>query len=346
MTIFSKTKSTLPLWVLAVFVAVGALLLSCSGENKTDVRTESVRLPSGAILENSTYYESEWDGGFRHNKLFLKDPVRRTSELIGDVSYRDNLSLFAKFPKPQEFARGEEKTLLIGPYVCKRWDRKGPWWYVECFETAGNPAYLQSFIGGEPLNSAQYTCDQLDPEENILTVKKTRSNEKYPSPDYLVYSALKYEYPWRFDLMRTKAKNGPSWEKPKPFPMALDFSVITFQKPSSPSYVQCRERSKALAYSGGKEIFSTTIELSDKELRSAECRFTMSNGAKITEKIEAMYGFATFHTNQFCIVWQPHDPAAWPIDVLTLDVWTEVNSSGFVGNLQGEQFIRLRRIEP
>jgi hypothetical protein len=66
-------------------------------------------------------------------------------------------------------------------------------------------------------------------ENNVLTVKRVPWNAQTDPPkfrdfpNYLVFSAVNYngksrcEFPWEFDEARTRAKNGPRWEKPVPF---------------------------------------------------------------------------------------------------------------------------------
>jgi len=119
----------LPLGFVFAFLVFGFVRsLPLSDDVKTDERVESVQLPSGETLENQTYYESSFRGGERFNKLFLKDPANGISELVGNLNYEQNASLFSRFPHPQEFTRGNEKVLIIGSFVCKRWNfKKGPW---------------------------------------------------------------------------------------------------------------------------------------------------------------------------------------------------------------------------
>ena len=76
------------------------------------------------------------------------------------------------------------------------------------------------------------------------------------------------------------------------------------------------------------------------------CRYALSGTNQIVEKIEAMYGFACAQTNRFNIVWQPQNPAAWPVPGLNLDEGVLVGASTFGSDLGRNEFIRLRRIEP
>jgi hypothetical protein len=203
-----------------------------------------------------------------------------------------------------------------------------------------------------------YQFDDLDLENNVLTVKRVPWNASadFPEyrdgfPDYLVYSAngyngrSGYEFPWKFDVIRTRAKNGPHWEKPMPFKMELDYSVITF--PIKNGFMPNKDsRQSALAHVGAKGIASATLELSDQGPRNVECRYALSGTNQIVETIEAMYGFACAQTNRFNIVWQPQNPAAWPVPGLNLDEWVLVGASTFGSDLGRNEFIRLRRIEP
>jgi hypothetical protein len=131
-----------------------------------------------------------------------------------------------------------------------------------------------------------------------------------------------------------------------PFKMVLDFSVVTFPKPSGNFFAEKDERALALARGGAKEVFATTLELSDKELRSAECKYAVLNNTNVVDKIEALYGFSCLQTNRFYIVWQPHDPAAWPMSTLNLNEWALVDEQDFQDNILREEFIRIRQVEP
>jgi hypothetical protein len=341
--------------------------------DKIDEQVETVRLPSGEILENHTYFDGSGMDGERFNKVFLKNPITGTSELIGDLNYEQRESLFTRFPHPREFVHGDEKTMVIGSIVCKRWqvpEYGRPYWYISSFDTAAGDAaeYLQSFYkradpalatppGEGPAWHLHYQFDDLDLENSVLTVKRVPWNAQtdFPEyrngfPDYLVYSATGYngrsgyEFPWKFDVVRTRGKNGQLWEKPMPFKMTLDYSVITF--PITNGFMPRQSRESALAHVGAKEMASATLELSDQGRRSVECRYPLSGINQIVEEIEAMYGFACGQTNRFNIVWQPQDPAAWPVPSLNLDEWVLVGASDFGGDLGRNEFIRLRRIEP
>mgnify|MGYP001545743894 CR=1 FL=1 len=326
------------------------LKMSVAGSGKTIEQVESVQLPSGEILENHTYFDGSGMDGQRFNKVFLKNPTKGTSELVGnlnDETNPDHSSLLKRFPHPQEMVRGDEKVLVIGPYVCKRWEIPEygrPYWYIFSFDMAAGDAaaYLQSFskaanpalatLPGEgPAGHLHYQFDDLDLENNILTVKRVPWNAQvdFPEyragfPDYLVYSANGYNgrsgyvFPWKFDVIRTRAKHGPQWEKPMPFRMALDYSVITF--PIKSGAMPNRETyQSALAHAGMKEVGSATLELSDQALRTVECRYALSGTNQMVEKVEARYGFAGAQTNRFNLVWQPQNPAAWHVPGLTLN---------------------------
>ncbi len=367
----------LPLVLVLIFMARGFIsILQFSDEIKTDERIESVKLPSGEILENHTYYESGFQEGERYNKLFLKNPANGNSELVGDVNYeagKETPSLFSKFPHPQEFIRANVKVLVIGSIVCERVNlKKEPFWSVASFDSAegipGAAEYLESFLkpgdrsqnempGEGPAWHLHYVFDNLDLENNVLTVKRIPWNKDidFPEyrdyPDYLIYSAVGYNgrpgygFPWKFDEARTRAKNGSQWEKSMPFKMALDYSIITYQ--AAAGFMPHEEnRATALAHAGAKEIATTTLELSDKELRSAECKYAILTNT-ISDKLEAMYGFACVESNRFYIAWEPNNPAAWQTgSTLNLNEWSLVGEDGFEGNNFRSEYIRLRKIEP
>jgi hypothetical protein len=356
-----------------------ALVLSGGwfGCAKTEEKVEAVTLPSGEILENHTYCdEGGWPSGARINELFLKNPATGASERIDAHGNLDDVygsALLEKYPHPQEIVRGDEKVLIIGPYVCKRrmW-KTGPEWYIASFGGANRDSakYLRLFVKTNsaffsspypgPAEYLHYQVENLDLENNVLTIKRVPWNvqtelpELRDFPDYLVYSAHGYngqsDYmsQWEFDEARTRAKNGPRWEKPMPFRMALDYSVIAF--PAKAGFKPHGEkRDVALTHDGAKEIAATSLELSDQEVRSAEGKYTVFTNS-ISDKIEAMYGYACAETNRFYIVWEPRNPASWQTSVssamLNLDEWTLISEDWFGRNILREEFVRLRKIEP
>lgn len=361
-----------PTVFLAYYGAVALLTAALDFGSTSDKRTESVTLPSGEVLVNHTFREGPSLGGSgeRMNKLFLNNPTKGTSELVGDLNYEgepNTPSLLAEFPHPQELIYGDEKVLVVGPYICKRLKFKnGPYWDVmQIGEDAEALTYLQSFLPTNDIPSykrvpgdglegeVQFAFDSLDLTNNVLTIKKQTSpwQQWDEFPDYLVYSSAGYnghsgyEFQWKFDVARTKAKNGPLWDKPMPFKMALDFSVVTFPKPGERFFNPKDERNVALTRGGAKEIAGATLELSDKELRSAECKYAILTNP-IVDKIEAMFGFACLQTNRFYFIWQPHDPAAWPVPTLNLNEWALVDEQDFQDNILREEFIRIRQTGP
>jgi hypothetical protein len=372
--IFLSAGLALILICLTGFVA--ALVISAALPGKSDQRVESVTLPSGEILENHTYTESGWPSGVRFNQLFLKNPATGASERVdahGDLDSGYGPALLEQYPHPQEIVRGDEKALLVGPYVCKRWIWKtGPEWYIARFDmAAGNavadaPQYLRLFF--KPANPALYSSsgpeeflhyqiESLDLENNVLTVKRIPWNAQLEPPefrdlpDYLVYSAIGYngdsgyQFPWQFDEARTRAKNGPRWAKPMPFRMTLDYSVIII--PPKAGFTPHGEmRDAALAHAGAGEFAAASLELSDQELRGAGCKYTVLTNA-IADKIEAIYGYAGSQTNHFYIVWEPrYSEASYSAAMLNLDEWALVSEDWCAGNNFREEYIRLRRIEP
>ncbi len=229
----------------------------------SDKRIESVTLPSGEILENHTHYESGFPDGDRINELFLKNPAAGTSERIdnnGDLGYPYHESLLVRFPHPQEFIYGDEKVLVIGSYLCQRIKFGNvPYWNITSidFPTEAQ-AYLESFFSTNDFSSKSpsdigleggrvpFVFASLDLTNNILTLKKQMPEgygnwqqfRHHPDsifwdefPPYLVYSAIGfnggsiYQFPLKFDIARTKAKNGPLWDNSAP----PDSSSITIQ---------------------------------------------------------------------------------------------------------------------
>lgn len=227
--------------ILCLTFVLSSVLSGCSA--KIDERVESVTLPSGEILKNHTYLEEGW-GDERYNTLFLKNPATGVSERVDDrfgyLNYEagpNDPALLQRYPHPREFVHGDEKVLIIGPYVCKRcmW-KTGPEWVINDLDTAADDAadYLKSFVKtntafftspySSPKDYLHYQIENLDLENNALTVKRvpwnaqTEPPEFRDFPDYLVYTAVSYngksgyQFPWKFDEARTRAKNGSRWE--------------------------------------------------------------------------------------------------------------------------------------
>jgi hypothetical protein len=231
---------------LAAVAVMSAVL-----DSKSDQRVESATLPSGEILENHTYCDGGWPSGVRINELFLKNPATGVSERIdahGDLDYGSDHSLLELYPHPQEFIYGDEKVLVIGSYLCQRLkSRNVPYWIITSIDIDTNAQdYLKSFHPtnespndiGWMIGNVPFLFDSLDLTNNILTLKKQipkgfnnwqqfqAAKKLFPFslwdefPPYLVYSEIEfkgdsiYEFPLKFDLARTKAKNGPLWNKP------------------------------------------------------------------------------------------------------------------------------------
>jgi hypothetical protein len=247
-----STVIALPTVFLIYFCGI-ALLSALSAAldfgSTSDKRTESVTLPSGEVLVNHTFREGPSLGGSgeRMNKLFLNNPTKGTSELVGDLNYEgepNTPSLLAESPHPQEFIYGDEKVLVLGSYLCQRINSpKAPYWDITTINWENGKlgllddearAYLKTFLptNAIPTNqspyenglegSVRFDFDSLDLTNNVLTLKKQmpKAGENWDEfPPYLVYSAPGwnpdsiYTFPSKFDIARTKAKNGPLWDK-------------------------------------------------------------------------------------------------------------------------------------
>ena len=382
--------SGLAMFFIFLTVLLAGLALHILLEWKYDQRVETVTLPSGDILENHTYLKEGW-GDERYNTLFLNDPATGVSEQIDDPSgylnYEagpSNSSLLQRYPHPQEFALGDEKVLIVGPFACKRFasqqwlDMKGPHWDLFRFEQAEWKAadYIREvwqsmdaaqisrlasrgYVADDgPQDYFKYQFDSLDLTNNVLTVKRARTDLNGPwgdlsdhdFPQYLVYSPCKYDgtpdydFPWEFDLARTCEKNGPRWLKPMPFRIALDYSVVTYR--GTPGAPDPEDHDLVMARPDAKEIATATLELSGRKLRATECRFTLGGTNHIVEKFKAMYVCADARTNHINIIWQPHVAGAFPGSGLNLGDWIIVGKLHQGTDCDCDEFIRLRRIDP
>lgn len=181
----------------------------------------------------------------------------------GNLDYDYGPSLLQRYPHPQEFIYGDEKVLVIGSYLCQRIIfNHVPSWKITFLDLDTEAqAYLKSFLPtndimsksqndiGWVFNNVPFLCDSLDLTNNILILKKQmpkgfdnwqqfqQAKKLFPFslwdefPHYLIYSSLGFNddwlhrFPLKFDLTRTKAKNGPLWDNSAP----PDSSSITIQ---------------------------------------------------------------------------------------------------------------------
>jgi hypothetical protein len=242
-----------PIVFLAYYCVIGLLTAALDFASTSDKRTESVTLPSGEVLVNHTFREGPSLGGSgeRMNKLFLNNPMKGTSELVGDLNYEgepNTPSLLAESPHPREFIYGDKKVLVVGSYLCERLKFNNvPYWNITSIAVdTETEAYLKSFHPtnespndiGWMIGNVPFLFDSLDLTNNILILKKQipkgfdnwqqfqDAKKLFPFslwdefPPYLVYSANDfkggsiYQFPLKFDIARTKAKNGPLWDKP------------------------------------------------------------------------------------------------------------------------------------
>ena len=256
-----------PKLLLSLALVLSGGLFGCS-EGKSNERIESVKLPSGEVLENHTYLKSGW-GSDRYNTLFLKNPATGASEQINDrygyLNYEagpNDPSLLQRYPLPHEFIYGNVKVLVIGSYLCERIKfHNVPDWNITSIVPEGEAEdYLKTFLPTNNIfyksrdemglqGSVPFLLDSLDLTNKILTLKKQipKGNEDWlhsqhskkrfhdpiwdEFPPYLVYSAIDFkggaihQFPLKFDIARTKAKNGPLWDNTMP----PDISSITIQ---------------------------------------------------------------------------------------------------------------------
>jgi hypothetical protein len=184
-------------------------------------------------------------------------------DAYGDLNYEagpDTPSLFAQSPHPQEFIYGDEKVLVLGSYLCQRIKFGNvPYWNITSIgvDTEAQ-AYLKSFFSTNDILSKSpsdlglqggivpFVFASLDLTNNVLTLKKQMPEgygnwqqfRHHPDsifwdefPSYLVYSVTGFNggslnpFPLKFDIARTKAKNGLLWDNLMP----PDSSSITVQ---------------------------------------------------------------------------------------------------------------------
>ncbi len=314
-------------------------------------RTETFQLPSGEILENQTRLVGNRTIE-RFNHLSIKSP-RGAREFIADVNYEASPSLLDGFSKPFEIIHDDEKILVIGPHMFQRSTFQGRSEWFPFPSSAGEVAagsYLQSFNNtNSPFTfyqglTPEFKFDSIDLEHCVLTLRRTEGHFNLRLPDYLVFSALGYQFPWEFDILRTKATNGSPWARPMPGKFVLDISEVMFPKPDPKFLPFFEKREISLIRRGAREVFSKTIELSDTRWTDFDGHYELPNGTPGVENLGALYGCDDPAPGGYHIFWRlPHssEPMGQQT-LLTVGHWLALDAGGFNGDVCLVKFVRLR----
>jgi hypothetical protein len=127
------------------------LICACGGgcaPQRVEEATDTVTLPGGAVLTNTTYVTLE-DHRTRHNELSYQEHASAGTETIAhlmDVHAGPPLSL--RNPEPRIYQTGDRTTIGLDRYALQRWMMKDrPYWYrVETNPDQVASVFLRSFM--------------------------------------------------------------------------------------------------------------------------------------------------------------------------------------------------------
>lgn len=352
----SKSDKIFRLIQLCVVLVFCCTESGCSEQREK--KKESIALPTGEIVTNESYLYVAFRDAVSINKLFFQWNASSPREFMGKLveDYRDRISLHETVP--QIYKNGDRTALIIGSNIFERWtDRQKPYWY----HTKSKPdqdakAFLRSFlkagdsrisvpdeIGQHWFITSQtetpYAFDHIDLEQNILTTR--RDSPDSTLPEFIIYSAVEYGFPWRFDIERTR--NANKLKPPSDSNLFIDFSVVTY--PGKLTLTQVESRDVCLSLSGAKEIYAQTVSLSSETWKSAQYTLTIPTGKVLSEQFDVLLGF-TDPLPEYISIFLYNHRASWnQMHFIKIDRWILADSSGFEGDLAGVVFFRVRRAQ-
>lgn len=333
--------------ILMCFIIAGCLA------RKEEEASESVTFPTGELLTNESFLINDLDIE-RHNRLYFQASPAAKRELIADIFSRDGVPISLSQLSPKLYKFDGRIVITIGYGIYKRivYKEGRPQWHsshVRPDQAAGY--FLRTYLRpGDPLipisegvyhwdhpdapiPKVLYNFDNIDLSQNIMVTKTTNSD----FPEYLIFSSIKYQFDWQFDLERTLEINRL---KPRPISnYTIDFSVITYPGTLPPTKIG---RDDFLAFPGAKEIHFRSDHLKSDSWVSTEYSFSIPNGTNITERYEAILGFLDPSPGYLSVFWRrrPDLPKNW-LFVKTGE-WTQTNLSDFAGGITRVAFFRVR----
>ena len=342
---------------LIILVISGMLcaFTSCS-LGKREKATERLSLPTGEVVINESFLSVGRDS-VRHNRLYFQQTASSSRESLGEIIEESAPALSLRAATPSLYRSADRMVLVIGSHVFQRWLRRdGPYWYQ--VSTNPDPAaavFLRSFLKpSDPRIAAQrnanvrgwldiprpkvpYLFERIDLDNNVLVARRALADTSFPQ--FLVYSAVKYGFTFRFDIERTREANALT--PPPHSHLAIDVSVITY-----PGEIMSDDaRDAALAFPGAKEIDSSTVPLSASTWATTECSFTIPTGTRIEQRFDVLLGFLDPLPDYLSIFWRRH-PVLWDDwHFVKMGDWVRVEASGYTGGLAVSVFARVRRIQ-
>jgi hypothetical protein len=349
---------------LAHFSLAFALFCSASSclKEKTVLeteKTETVSLPGGEILTTESFLTLSSHDSFRRLKLFFQKNASSQRETVIEFLVEGAAPISLRSDAPQLFTSGDRTALRIGSHIFLRWPRKaGPYWHHET--TAPNAAasiYLRSFLSSSdsriavpsgnntlkwfetPKPDVPYAFDHYDFEQNVLVTKRDTPENTFP--EFLVYSANQYGFPWGFDIERTR--NANSFKPPLDSGVIIDFSVVTY--PGELDLRTNSKRSTCLLLPGAQEIHAQSLPLSSSKWTPMECSFAIPNGIVIKDRFDVLLGFLDPLPDHLSIFYRHHPVLSNTWQFIKFGDWICADASGFNGGLARVAFFRIRHTQ-
>jgi len=311
--------------VALVLICISA---GCSSTEEPGKVVQSVTLPTGEVLTEKVF-PWQWGDEFERHRLYFQESASAPPEIISDEMGLGEES-------PLIFRSGDRIALVFDShYILQRLNgRKGPYWvkhntnpdltaslFLRTFlkpgdSRIGNPNEGSSpWWRDVPRQEVPYAFDLIDLDKNVLVTRRESSDTLFPQ--FLIYSATKYELWWCFDLERTRAANGLT-APPDPN-LVMDIAVVTW--PGDLEHSKNKSKDDFLAIPGAEEVLSQSVPLSSSAWMGISSSFTNSAGTVVTRLFEARFGFADPWPHRFAIFlcYGPSGYYWW--DFLQADNW-------------------------
>lgn len=331
---------------------IGICLSGCKGE-QTEPTVSTFALPTGEVITNKSFI-SEGRDRVCHNQLSYQDNASSPSEVIGEVVEEDAGPLSLK--SSTIIRDGRRTALILGSQIFQRWPRKeGPYWYH--FTATPDPCasvYLRSFLpvgdnrASVPLGQVRgwfnfprpevpYVFENLDLKQNVFVTRRDTPDATFP--EFLVYSAQTYGFPWSFDIERTRAANGA--ETPLIEGISIEYSVITYNG----DVTLADNRVSALKLPQAKEIHASENPIRATSWDTLGFSFVTPQGKLVTERHDAMIAFRDSSPDYISIFWRRHPITQNHWFFVKIGEWTILQTSGFEGDFSRTIYFRIKHKE-
>jgi hypothetical protein len=335
---------------LAVWLAVGGLT---PRELEKLVETVTYPLPSGEIITDESFVSANPDGPKR-DRIYFQQEAATARELLGEtLDQFDPFSL--KSTSPKILRSGGRVAVLIGSNLFLRWPRaKGPYW---CHTTSQpDPTasvFLRSFLppgdsripappGDEPRTwfhverpKEDFVFQSIDLDQNTLVTRRASNDPAFP--EFLIYKAPEFGWPWSFDLDGTR--NANHLTPPTNSDLQIDFSAIVFFGDS----LLGKTREALLALPKAKEIHSQSSRLHFGSWTTAKWAFSLPDGHQVDDQFEVRAGFLDPLPDYLSVFWRDHHLPGENWHFGKSGEWVEFSRGGYKGGLSRVAYFRVRR---